>query len=131
MKIDRDLAYLEKFIAKNDFPSARTIIEQNFKKFSEPNYRSKLSLNALTFLNCILQLNEQTDKKFYSRETQLIIRHINKLAHECKLSELKGYVFLQKDLLSDPQVYNSLNEDAKVFIPKPKKTEEEVVTQNS
>ena len=129
MKIDRDLTYLEKFIAKNDFPSARTIIEQNLKKFSQPNYRSKLSLNALTFLNCILQQNDQTDKNFFSRETQLIIRHINNLAHECKLSELKCYVFLQKDLLADPQVYNALNEDAKVFVPKPK--EAEVVTQNS
>lgn len=127
MKIDRDIVYLEKFIAKGDFPSARKIVEQNLDKFTKPRMRSQLSLDALTFLNCIIQINDGKNKNIYSREIQLIIRHINNLAYDCKLSELKCYVYLQKDLLSEPEIYNALSEDAKVFIPKPKKMENDVV----
>lgn len=58
MKIDRDIVYLEKFIANNDFPSARKIVEQNLDKFTKPRIRSQLSLDALTFLNCIIQIND-------------------------------------------------------------------------
>lgn len=127
MKIDRSISFLEKLIAKNDFPSARKIVEENMKKFTNPAIRSQLSLDALTFLNCIVQINDGKEKNIYSRETQLIIRHINNLAYNCKLNELKCYIYLQKDLLSEPEVYNSLSEEAKVFIPKPKQLENNVV----
>lgn len=120
MKIDREVVYLEKSIAKNDYASARTIIEYNIKKLTSPGIRSKLSMEALTFLNCVLELNDEKNRDLYSRETQLIIRHINSLAHDCKFVELKNFAFLQKELLSNPKIYDSLNEDAKIFIPQPR-----------
>ena len=126
MKLDRDIVFLEKSIAKSDFSSARKLIENNIEKLSNPRVRSKLSMEALTFYNCVIQLNSESNHDLYSRETQLIIRHINSLAYECKFAELKSYAFLQKDLLSNPEIYNALCEDAKIFLPKPKNTELEV-----
>ncbi|HWI48243.1 MAG TPA: hypothetical protein VNU45_08495, partial [Rummeliibacillus sp.] len=127
MKLDRDIVFLEKSIAKSDFSLARKLIEHNIEKLSNPRVRSKLSMEALTFFNCVIQLNsESNNNDLYSRETQLIIRHINSLAYGCKFAELKSYAFLQKDLLSNPEIYNALCEDAKIFLPKPKNTELEV-----
>ncbi|WP_397538475.1 hypothetical protein [Rummeliibacillus pycnus] len=120
IKLDRDILFLEKSIAKSDFTSARIIIEHNKEKLSSPRIRSKLSMEALTFLNCVIQLNSESNQDLLSRETLLIIRHINSLAYDCKFAELKSYSFLQKDLLSNPKIYNSLCEDAKTFLPKPK-----------
>lgn len=123
MKLDRDIVFLEKSIAKSDYASARTIIENNIEKLSSPRIRSKLSMEALTFLNCVIQLNDKSNQDLFSRETQLIIRHINSLAYDCRFAELKSYAFLQKDLLSNPKIYNALCEDAKTFLPKPKNIE--------
>lgn len=123
MKLDRDIVFLEKSIAKSDFASARVIIENNLEKLSNPRIRSNLSMEALTFLNCVIELNKEDNNVLFSRETQLIIRHINALANDCKFAELKSYAFLQKELLSNPKIYNALSEDAKIFLPKPQNTE--------
>ncbi|SOC18057.1 hypothetical protein SAMN05880501_11027 [Ureibacillus xyleni] len=119
MKIDRDILLLEKAIGKSDYSLARKIIELNEEKFKRPYIRSKLSMEALTLLNCVHDLNDESNKELYSRETQLIIRHINKLAYDCRFSEIKRFTFLQKDLLSNPKIYGALSSDAKALIAPP------------
>lgn len=120
MKIDRELFRLEKCIEKNDLVTARYIIERDINKFSSPEIRRRMSLAATVILDTVLKMREESNKKLYSRETQLIIQHINSLAKYCKFAEVKRFSYLHKDLLSDIKIYNLLNEDAKICIPKPK-----------
>lgn len=119
MKVDREIVYLERSIASNDFAHARTIIEHNADLFSKPSIRSKLSVEALALLNSVLQLRDGSNKDLYSKETQLIINHLNSLARDCRFSEIKRFSEMNKELLSNPQVYNLLNSDAKAIIPQP------------
>lgn len=121
MKMDREVVLLERAVGKNDYPQARKIIELHFDKFKKPFIRSKLSMQALALLNCVVDLNDEDNKELYSRETQLIIQHINKLAYDCRFSEIKRFTFLQKDLLSNPKIYNALSSDAKALIAPPTK----------
>lgn len=123
MKLDREVMLLEKAVGKSDYPQARKIIELHLDKFKKPDVRSKLNMEALTLLNCVLSLNDDEHKEVYSRETQLIIQHINMLAREFRFAEIKRFSFLQKDLLSNPKIYNALNSDAKALIAPPKKEE--------
>lgn len=119
MKIDRDIISLEKAIGKSDYLQARKIIELNESKFKKPHIRSKLSMEALTLVNYVHDFNNEKNDELYSRETQLIIRHINKLAYNCEFSEIKRFTFLQKDLISNPKIYNALSSDAKALIAPP------------
>ena len=120
MKIDRELFRLEKCIEKNDLVTSRYIIERDINKFSSPEIRRRMSLAATVILDTVLKMREESNKKLYSRETQLIIQHINSLAKYCQFAEVKRFSYLHKDLLSDIKIYNLLNEDAKICIPKPK-----------
>ena len=129
MKIDREVALLEKAIAKSEYPQARKLIEMHLDKFKKAHIRSKLSMEALALLNCVINLNDDDNKELYSRETQLIIQHINMLAREFRFAEIKRFTFLQKDLLSNPRIYNSLNADAKALIAPPKQEEHDLQPQ--
>lgn len=120
MRLDREILLLEKAISKSDYPQARKIIELHFDKFKSTFTRSKLSMEALTLVNCVVDFNDDENKEVYSRETQLIIQHINSLARDFRFAEIKRFSFLQKDLLSNPRIYNSLNSDAKALIAPPK-----------
>lgn len=119
MKIDRDVLLLERAISKSDYPQARKIIELNFDKFKNTYIRTKLSIEALTLVNCVVDFNDDNNE-LYSRETQLIIQHINSLARDFRFAEIKRFSFLQKELLSNPKIYNALNADAKALIAPPK-----------
>ncbi|RUL53561.1 hypothetical protein [Lysinibacillus antri] len=119
MIIDREILLLEKAIGRSDYPGARKILELHAEKFRRPHIRSKLNMEALALLNCVDELNNEDNKELYSRETQLIIQHINKLAYDCRFSEIKRFTFLQKDLLANPKIYNALNSDAKALIAPP------------
>ena len=127
MKLDREVVLLEKAIAKSDYPQARKLIELHLEKFKKPDVRSKLNMESLTLLNCVLSLNDEENKEIYSRETQLIIQHINMLAREFRFAEIKRFSFLQKDLLSNPKIYNALNSDAKALIAPPKQEQLEPI----
>lgn len=126
MKIDRDVLLLEKAISKSDYPQARKIIELNFEKFKNSFIRAKLSMEALTLVNCVIDFNDDANKAVYSRETQLIIQHINSLARDFRFAEIKRFSFLQKELLANPLIYNALNADAKALIAPPKEASTEV-----
>lgn len=119
MKIDRDIVMLEKSLGKSDFVFARKLIENNLAKYSNPSIFSKVSLDTLAFINSIILLNEGGNREAFSRETQLIVQYINKLAYDGNLTQLKRYSELNKELLENPKVYNILSADAKLFIPKP------------
>lgn len=119
MKIDRDIVLLEKSLGKSDFVYARKIVENNLKKFSSASVAAKVSMDTLAFINSILMLNSEDNKDLYSRETQLIVQYINKLAHDGHLTQLKRYTELNRDFLSNPKVYAILSADAKIFVPKP------------
>ena len=121
MKIDRDVLMLERAISQSDYPQARKMIERNLDRFKKPFIRSTLSMEALALLNVVLDFNkDEENKELYSRETLLIIQYINKLARDSRFSEIKRFTFLQKDLLSNPKIYNALNSDAKALIAPPK-----------
>ena len=128
MKIDRDVALLEKSLEKGNLIKARTVIESNMKAFTSPAIRNQLSMMALTLVNIVVDMNEGVYKDIYSRETQLIIAHINKLARDCKFNDLKRYAFLQSELLSNLKVYDMLSADAKIFIAPPKQEKSDAVT---
>lgn len=119
MKIDRDVVLLEKTIGKSDFVYARKIVESNIEKFSSASVVAKVSMDTLAFINSILMINLDENKDLYSRETQLIVQYINKLAHDGHLTQLKRYVELNKEFLSNPKVYEILSANAKIFVPKP------------
>lgn len=125
MKLEREMIYLEKAMKENDFAKARNIIESSLDVFTRPNIRAKLSMEALTLLNCIIELNDGANKYVYSRETQLIIQHINSLAYDCRFAEIKRFTFLYKELLANPKIYSFLSADAKAFIAPPKETDVE------
>jgi len=118
MRIDRDVVLLEKNLGKSDFVYARKIIESNLEKFSSSSVISKVSMDTLAFINSILMLNSNENKDVFSRETQLVVQYINKLAHNGHLTQLKRYLELNRDFLANPKIYELLSEDAKVFIPK-------------
>lgn len=119
MKIDRDVVLLEKTIGKSDFVYARKIVESNIEKFSSASVVAKVSMDTLAFINSILMINLDENKDLYSRETQLIVQYINKLAHDGHLTQLKRYVELNKEFLSNPKVYEILSANAKIVVPKP------------
>ena len=119
MKIDRDVVLLEKTIGKSDFVYARKIIESNIEKFSSASVAARVSMDTLAFINSILMINLDENKDLYSRETQLIVQYINKLAHDGHLTQLKRYAELNKEFLSNPKVYEILSANAKIFVPKP------------
>lgn len=119
MRVKREIVHLERAIANNDFAHARSIIEHNVDAFSKPSIRSTLSVEALALLNSIIQLHGDSNKELYAKETQLIIKHINSLARDCRFAEIKRFSEMNKVLLSNPQVYNLLNSDAKAIIPQP------------
>jgi len=113
---------LEKSLGKSDFVYARKLIENNITKYNSPSVLSQVSIDTLAFINTIILLNENGNKEVFSRETQLIVQYINKLAYDGNFTQLKRYSELNKDLLSNPKVYNILSADAKVFIPKPQES---------
>ena len=120
MKIDREVLSLERAISQSDYPQARKIIEIHIDKFKKSFVRSTLSMEALALVNVVLNFHsDEENKEVYSRETLLIIQHINKLARDFRFSEIKRFTFLQKDLLSNPKIYNILNSDAKALIAPP------------
>lgn len=123
MKKERELIYLERAISQSDFAQARKLIEHNMEFFTKTHNRAKLSMEGLTLLNCVLELHNEENENLYSRETQLIIQHINSLARDCRFAEIKRFSFLQKDLLSNPKIYNALSSDAKALIAPPKDEE--------
>jgi len=117
MKINRVLHMLETNIKNGDFVQARRIIELNMNQFTTPEIRKQLSMEAMTLLNMVIQFNDSSkDDAIYSRKTQHIIGYINNLARKGKLASLKRYALLHNDLLSNPQIYNLLDSDAKLFI---------------
>lgn len=120
MRIDRDLILLEKTLKKSDFVYARKIVESNLEKFKNSSVASKVSIDTLAFINSVLMLNSDNNKEVYSRETQLIVQYINKLASDGHLTQLKRYSELNREFLSNPKIYEILSVDAKVFVPKPK-----------
>ena len=123
MKIDREVQMLERAISQSDYPQARKVIELHIDKFKKQFIRSALSMEALALVNVILNFHdEEVNKEVYSRETLLIIQHINKLAREFRFAEIKRFTFLQKDLLSNPKIYDALSSDAKVIIAPPTTT---------
>ncbi|MEX3623526.1 hypothetical protein [Viridibacillus arvi] len=121
MKIDRDIIKLERSIAKSDFILARKIIENDLNKFLSPTVRKELSLEALSLVNSIVELNQDDNKEVYSRKTQLIVQHINKLAYNGQFQDLRRYCSLHEDLISNPKIYNILSADVKIIIPDPSK----------
>jgi len=123
MKIDKDVRLLEKSIKEGDFVRARNIIELNPKHFSAQAVRNKLSMDALTLVNIVNQMNEGENKDLYSREIQLIVAYINSLARKGNFSDIKRYTSLHSDLLSNPKIYDMLNSDAKIFVAPPKQDE--------
>lgn len=126
MKIDREVLLLERAISQSDYPQARKIIEIHIDKFKKSFIRSTLSMEALALVNVVLNLNDDVENKdVYSRETLLIIQHINKLARDFRFAEIKRFTFLQKELLSNPKIYAALNSDAKALIAPPTTTDGE------
>lgn len=121
MKINRDLHLLEKCIKNGDFVLARRIIELNINEFTTPRIRKQLSMEALTLLNIVVQLDDSSENEIYSRKTQHIIGYINSLARKGDLMSLKYYASLHKELLSNPKIYELLDADAKIFIGPPNK----------
>lgn len=119
MKVDREIVHLERAISSNDFAHARSIIANNIDTFSKPRIRSKLSVDALAILNSVYHAQNDSNKDVYARETQLIINHLNSLARDCRFAEIKRFSELNEQLLSNNQVYNLLNADAKAIIPRP------------
>jgi len=120
MKIDREVLSLERAISQSDYPRARKIIEIHIDKFKKSFVRSTLSMEALALVNVVLNFHsDEENKEVYSRETLLIIQHINKLARDFRFSEIKRFTFLQKDLLSNPKIYAALSSDAKALIAPP------------
>lgn len=124
MKIDREVILLERYIAQSDFVQARRVIESNLEKFKSMRVRSQLSLETISLINSVVIFNEGDNKELFSRETQLIIQHINKLASSGDLTGLKRYVSFHESLLSNPRIYNMLNTDARILAPQPKKLQE-------
>lgn len=118
-KIDREIMILEKMVKKSDFVAARRIIELNLEKFKSPAIRQHLSIDTVTLINSVILFNEEDSKDVFSRETQLIIQYINKLAYQGSFPTLKRYCFLQSALLSNPKVYALLSSEAKILIPQP------------
>ncbi|MCM3388757.1 hypothetical protein M3649_11500 [Ureibacillus chungkukjangi] len=122
MKIDREVQMLERAISQSDYPQARKIIELHIDKFKKQFVRSTLSMEALALVNVVLNFHGDADNKdVYSRETLLIIQHINKLARDFRFAEIKRFSFLQKELLSNPKIYDALSSDAKALIAPPTK----------
>lgn len=122
MKIDREVQMLERAISQSDYPQARKIIELHIDKFKKQFVRSTLSMEALALVNVVLNFHGDADNKaVYSRETLLIIQHINKLARDFRFAEIKRFTFLQKELLSNPKIYDALSSDAKALIAPPTK----------
>ncbi|PYF06667.1 hypothetical protein [Ureibacillus chungkukjangi] len=122
MKIDREVQLLERAISQSDYPQARKIIELHIDKFKKQFVRSTLSMEALALVNVVLNFHGDADNKdVYSRETLLIIQHINKLARDFRFAEIKRFSFLQKELLSNPKIYDALSSDAKALIAPPTK----------
>lgn len=119
MRIDRDLVILEKAIKNSDFVYARKLVEANLAKYSSTTTLSNVSLDTLAFINSVILINSGENKDLYSRETQLIVQYINKLARDGSLTQLKRYCELNKSFLSNPKVYDILSADAKVFVPRP------------
>ena len=104
MKIDREVLELERAISQSDYPQARKLIEIHIDKFKKSFVRSSLSMEALALVNVVLNFHsDEENKELYSRETLLIIQHINKLARDFRFAEIKRFTFLQKDLLSNPK----------------------------
>ena len=123
MKIDRERVLLERAIANSDFISARRIIEKDITKFNSLSVRKKLSLEALTLVNSVTLFNQEEYKDVFSRETHLIIQHINKLASNGGFQYFKRYCSLHDKLLSNPRIYSLLNLDAKALVPVPSTNE--------
>ena len=120
MKFDKEVHRLEKAISKSDFVEARRIVELNLDKFKETSVRVHLKLDVLDFINTVLMLNETEYEATFSRETLLIIQHINKLAYDGDFNALKRYCSLHEKILSNPKIYNLLNDNTKFLIPAPK-----------
>lgn len=125
MKIERGIILLERAIAHSDFVGARKIIEKDLNKFDSLSVRKKLSLEALALVNSVVLFNQEDykDKDVVSRETQLIIQHINKLAHNGEFQYIKRYCLMHEKLLSNPKVYAFLSANAKVLVPEPQLSE--------
>lgn len=117
MKFEREIRILEKAVAQNDYVMARRVIELNIEKFNQPSIRNQLTLDAVTLINCVTSFNEKDQKNVFSRETQLIVQHINKLAQTGSFVTLKRYCSLQSSLLTDPKIYEQLSNDVKILIP--------------
>lgn len=120
MKFDKEVHRLEKAISKSDFVEARRIIELNLDKFKDTSVRIHLKLDVLDFINTVLMLNETEEEATFSRETLLIIQHINKLAYDGSFNALKRYCSLHEKILYNPKIYNLLSDNAKFLIPAPK-----------
>lgn len=115
MKIDRNIVTLDRCVASGDLVQARKIIEANLDYFLTPCIRNQLRLDSVTLVNSIVQMKESGDMAF-SRETQLIVQHINKLAQDGKMIEIVRYAKHQAELLANPKVYDLLSTNAKAIL---------------
>lgn len=115
MKIDRNIVTLDRCVALGDLVQARKIIESNLDYFLTPRIRKQLRLDSVALINSIVDMKENGGDEI-SRETQLIIQHINKLAQDGKIIEIIRYAKHQAELLSNPRIFDLLSTNAKVIL---------------
>lgn len=115
MKIDRNIVTLDRCVASGDLVQARKIIESNLDYFLTPRIRKQLRLDSVALINSIVDMKENGGDEI-SRETQLIIQHINKLAQDGKIIEIIRYAKHQAELLSNPRIFDLLSTNAKVIL---------------
>ncbi|WP_010289898.1 hypothetical protein [Kurthia massiliensis] len=116
MKIDRHIVTLDRCVATGDLVQARKIIESNLDYFLTPRIRNQLRLDSVALINSIVQMKEHGGGEVFSRETQLIVQHINKLAQDGKIIEIIRYAKHQAELLANPKVYALLSTNAKAIL---------------
>lgn len=115
MKIDRNIVTLDRCVASGDLVQARKIIEGNLDYFLTPRIRKQLRLDSVALINSIVDMKENGGDEI-SRETQLIVQHINKLAQDGKIIEIIRYAKHQAELLSNPRIFDLLSTNAKVIL---------------